>query len=434
MKSPSVRVEYPEWVDPENVYVALCGDAENSFWLDAGDDAVQGWSWVGVGLPGRDHDAPPRVHIDPGAGSASGPTVDGWVGWMDYDSAARGAGVPAHIEAPGGRGMRVDWCIGFDHAREAVVLIAAPTRIDAVMAAVARVAVAPPVAPAPRLEAVARHRPDAYVRAIAACRRAIREGEAYQLCLTTRFEVATRADAVAVFRRLRAATGSHHAGLIRAGEVALASASPERFLEIDRGRVTTHPIKGTRPRHGDPVADRAAADELRASGKERAENVMIVDLMRNDLSRVCQPGSVRVPRLLAVESYPAVHQLVSTVTGRLRVGASTTDVLAATFPAGSMTGAPKVAAMTILHGLERGPRGVFAGCFGWVGENGAADLAMVIRSVLVEPHRAVVGAGGGITWRSVPEAEVAEVAVKARAPLAAVGAELPEAWRRAGPA
>ena len=210
---------------------------------------------------------------------------------------------------------------------------------------------------------------------------------------------------------------------MRSGEFALASASPERFLEVEDGIVRTRPIKGTRPRGADPAADAALAQELRASDKERAENVMIVDLMRNDLSRVCEPGSVGVDGLLEVESYPAVHQLVSTVSGTLTRGVTVGELLDATFPAGSMTGAPKLSAMTILHDLERGPRGVFAGCFGWVGDDGALDLAMVIRSIVIHPDGAYVGAGGGITWRSDAAAEVAEVGVKARGPLAAIGAQ-----------
>ncbi|MET0297800.1 MAG: anthranilate synthase component I family protein, partial [Microbacterium sp.] len=233
---------------------------------------------------------------------------------------------------------------------------------------------------------------------------------------------------VAAFGRLRSSTPAHHGGLIVSGVHALASASPERFLEVADGLVRTRPIKGTRPRGSDEVSDAALARDLRESEKERAENVMIVDLMRNDLSRVCVAGTVGVDALLEIESYPAVHQLVSTVSGRLEQGTTVGDLLDATFPAGSMTGAPKLSAMTILHDLERGPRGVFAGAFGWVGADGALDLAMVIRSIVVHPGGAYVGAGGGITWRSDAAAEVAEVGIKARGPLAAIGGELPSGW------
>jgi anthranilate synthase component 1 len=276
--------------------------------------------------------------------------------------------------------------------------------------------------------AVARHEPAAYAALIERCRDAIREGDAYQLCLTTRFTVVGPVDPIAAYARLRARTPAHHGGIIRSGGVALVSASPERFLEVSGGVARTRPIKGTRPRGADAESDAALAAELRASEKERAENIMIVDLMRNDLSRVCEPGSVGVDGLLEVESYPAVHQLVSTVSGRLAEDVTVGDLLDATFPAGSMTGAPKLSAMTILHELERGPRGVFAGCFGWVGEDGALDLAMVIRSIVVHPGGAYVGAGGGITWRSDAAAEVAEVGIKARGPLAAIGADLPLGW------
>jgi anthranilate/para-aminobenzoate synthase component I len=201
----------------------------------------------------------------------------------------------------------------------------------------------------------------------------------------------------------------------------LLSASPERFLEVDaEGLVRTRPIKGTRPRASIHIADEELANELWESEKERAENVMIVDLMRNDLSKVCELGSVAVTSLLAVESYPAVHQLVSEVEGRLRPGLTAVDALGACFPAGSMTGAPKIRATQILSALESGPRGIYAGCFGFFGYDGQADLAMVIRSIVMDADGASVGAGGGITTLSVPEEEYEEMRLKARAPLAAL--------------
>jgi anthranilate synthase component 1 len=235
-------------------------------------------------------------------------------------------------------------------------------------------------------------------------------------------------DPAATYLRLRALTPAHHGGYVRSGDTALLSASPERFLQVSAGVARTRPIKGTRPRAADAREDAALAAELRASVKERAENVMIVDLMRNDLSRVSVPGSIRVEGLLEVESYAAVHQLVSTVSSRLQSGTTAGDLLDAAFPAGSMTGAPKLSAMTILHQLEGGPRGVYAGCFGYVGQDGTVDLAMIIRSIVTRPGGAYVGAGGGITWGSEARAEVAEVGIKARAPLSALGAALPPGW------
>ncbi len=363
--------------------------------------------------------------------SPAGPFLGGWVGWVGYEAGARAAGAPVRDRGdgiPDEMWVRTDELIAFDHAARQVWVLSESGRGREVAE---RLLAAPPVtAPgaADETRASARHAPAEYAALIERCRDAIREGDAYQLCLTTRFEIAGEFDPLTVYDRLRRAAPSHHGGLLRFGDVALVSATPERFLELAEGTVRTHPIKGTRRRGADAAADAALVDDLRSDPKERAENVMIVDLMRNDLSRVCDAASVTVERLLEVETYPTVHQLVSTIAGTLDPGTTVGEVLAATFPAGSMTGAPKLSAMSILHELEGGPRGVFAGCFGWIGRDGSGDLAMVIRSILTRPGGAYVGAGGGITWRSQAEAEVAEVALKARAPLAALGAGLPPGW------
>ncbi|WP_341999251.1 anthranilate synthase component I family protein [Microbacterium sp. LWH7-1.2] len=438
MTEPFAAAVVPHWVDPASVFAALFQGEPHCFWLDAGPDAAEGWSWIGAGA--RDEPAHVRATTCSAAPSDGGenPFRGGWVGWTGYDDAAARAGAPAFGGADGipqELWLRVERLVAFDHGRRRVCAYASSVVADELAAAVAAATEAPIASARAESRGVAhaRHRPDEYAALIERCRDAIREGDAYQLCLTTRFEVAASVDPVEVYLRLRAATPAHHGGFVRSGGVALLSASPEQFLHVEGAPgvgavVRTRPIKGTRPRGADPTADAALAAELRASEKERAENVMIVDLMRNDLSRVCVDGTVGVDALLEVESYPAVHQLVSTVSGRLAAGTTVDDLLAATFPAGSMTGAPKLSAMTILHGLEGAPRGVFSGCFGWVGEDGALDLAMVIRSIVVRPDSAYVGAGGGITWRSEAAAEVAEVGIKARGPLAALGAALPPGW------
>lgn len=424
----AARVLLDTWVDPEAVFAAVAAGSSHAFWLDAGADAEDGWSWLGTGRAEQDIEAVRRVALGRDEADDDGIRFrGGWVGWWDYDSAAARAGAPsADPESAGARWMRVDSLLAFDHSSRRVWAVGP----DAARLAAAARAAAPlgPPAPLTSRPSRARNTPEEYRGLIARCQDHIRDGDAYQLCLTTRFEVDGPVDADTAHRRLRRATASHHGGLIRHGSTSLVSATPERFLDIRAGRVATRPIKGTRPRGATDAEDRTLADELAADVKERAENVMIVDLVRNDLSRVCVPGSVGVDRLLEVETYPAVHQLVSTVSGMLVEGATLGDVVDATFPAGSMTGAPKLSAMTILHALERGPRGVYAGCFGWVGDDGAADLAMVIRSILVTDEGASVGAGGGITWRSDAAAEVAEVGLKARAPLAAVGAAPPPGW------
>lgn len=434
MSEPLLAVELASWVDPASVFVALFDGNEQAFWLDAGPDAADGWSWVGAG---ERETAPEAVREivcrgDDDGEWPAGRFRGGWVGWLGYDDAAGRAGAPAHREPgfPGEAWLRVSTFVAFDHAARRAWAVGPEAGARALAQAVGAIPVDAHAAtpPAHGAKATSRHTPEEYARLIERCRERIRAGDAYQLCLTTRFDVPGAHDPGASYRRLRARTPAHHGGLVRTGPVSLASASPERFLEVVDGVVRTRPIKGTRPRGEDPALDAALAQELRSSKKERAENVMIVDLMRNDLSRVCEPGSVGVDGLLEVESYPAVHQLVSTVSGRLVAGTTVGGLLDAAFPAGSMTGAPKLSAMTILHDLEGAPRGVFAGCFGWVGHDGALDLAMVIRSIVVHPGGAYVGAGGGITWRSDAAAEVAEVGIKARGPLSALGAALPAGW------
>jgi anthranilate synthase component 1 len=426
-------VPLPRWTEPAAVFADMAASAGHLFWLDAGPDARTGWSWVGTGEeepdPGRVRAVDATQHPAP---SEAGPFRSGWVGWVGYERGAHAAGAPVHVSEDAGSGeawMRVVDLVAFDHDARRVWAIAAPTRVEALVARVAEATAPPAPAPPPSARASrARHSPQAYADLIERCRDRIRDGDAYQLCLTTRFTVDGPVDPVAAYARLRAAAPSHHGGFLRGGDVAVLSATPERFLEIGDGIVRTHPIKGTRRRGSDAEADRALVEELRSDPKERAENVMIVDLMRNDLSRVCRAGSVSVERLLEVETYPAVHQLVSTIAGELIPGTTIGDVLQSAFPAGSMTGAPKLSAMSILHDLEAAPRGIFSGCFGWVGDDGAADLAMVIRTVVTSPAGAYVGAGGGITWRSRPEAEVAEVGLKAAGPLRALGADLPPGW------
>lgn len=438
MTTPPSNVPLAAWCDPEQVFCGWAHRYENAFWLDAGPGATTGRSWVGIGEPVAS-DAVERVVLreDPADDDASwdrrGPRPGGWVGWFGYDAGARRAGAPSFPD-PGGdaRWMQVRAVIEFDHEASLATVFAAGDAGE--LAAELLDLQHPGEIPQPTpVVASARHDATTYAALIEQCREQIRLGNAYQLCLTTRFEVEGVVDALAAYRRLRRGVSAHHGGFVRIADRALLSASPEQFLEVDRGRIRTHPIKGTRPRSADAVIDAELAEDLRTDVKERAENVMIVDLMRNDLSRICQTGTVTVERLFDVESYPAVHQLVSTVAGDLLPGIQVGELLGATFPAGSMTGAPKLSAMSILHRLEGAPRGLFAGCFGWISPQGDLDLAMVIRSIVIEQDHAYVGAGGGITWLSQASSEVAEVVVKARGPLAALGASVPPSWATAGP-
>ncbi len=426
------------WVSPERLFPALSQQHADVFWLDAGPDATEGWSFLGIGVP---EVLPEAVRLDVGpVDEGLPPFRGGWVGWRDYESGAALAGAPVATEPePDARTwLRVTTALAFDHDARRLWLLAPEEEAteeevtedgERWLEKLLTAEVPARRAAGEKHIAAARHTPAAYEELIDRCRGLIRAGIAYQLCLTTRFTVPGAHDAVAVYRRLRAAPPAHHGGFLRIGGRALLSASPEQFLHARGGVIRTRPIKGTRPRGADTVTDAALAAELAADPKERAENVMIVDLMRNDLSRVCVPGSIRVEGLWVVESYPAVHQLVSTVSGVAAEGTTVGALLAAAFPAGSMTGAPKLSAMTQLQELEGGPRDLYAGCFGYIGVDGTLDLAMVIRSIVMDEGAAFVGAGGGITWGSVPAAEVREVGTKARAPLAALGAEMPATWR-----
>jgi para-aminobenzoate synthetase component 1 len=269
----------------------------------------------------------------------------------------------------------------------------------------------------------------AYVEAVAAVQDAIARGEIYQANLARRLEAAFASDPWPLYRRLRTGDPALFAAYLDlgpgtgGGPRALVSASPEPFLTVDvQGRVTADPIKGTRPRGRTREQDRSLARELLASGKDRAENVMIVDVLRNDLGRVCRPGTVRVPRLCRLERTAAVQHLVSTVAGQLAAGADAFDLLAASFPGGSITGAPKLRAIEILESLEPVRRGPYTGTLVWLGADGAMGSSILIRTLVADGRRLSLHVGGGITWQSDAEAEWDETVAKARGPLEAIGA------------
>ena len=260
--------------------------------------------------------------------------------------------------------------------------------------------------------------PAAYAAAFGTVQEQLRAGNSYEVNLTYREQVVSAEDPRAVYLRLRATNPAPYAGYLRHHGVHLLSSSPERFATIDRhGWLETKPIKGTTPRGETPGEDERLCRLLAEDPKCRAENLMIVDLLRNDLSMVCEPGSVTVPVLMDVESYPSVHQLVSTVRGRLRPGVGTVEALRTLFPAGSMTGAPKRRTMQVIADVETTPRGVYAGAFGLVGADGRADLGVVIRSLVATGGagcwRYELGTGGGITVRSDVGEEYAETRWKA---------------------
>jgi len=262
----------------------------------------------------------------------------------------------------------------------------------------------------------------AYRRAFERVQAHLHAGNSYEVNLTYRQHVTSDLDPVEAYLRLRELNPAPYAGYLQQGDVRLLSSSPERYAVIDRHRMLeTKPIKGTTPRGTTPEEDAAHRERLATDPSFRAENLMIVDLLRNDLSMVCEPGTVTVPSLMAVESYESVHQLVSTVRGHLRDDVTTVGALRALFPAGSMTGAPKLRTMEIIEDIESTARGAYSGAFGWISGDGRADLGVVIRSLTATPltgpeesgWRYELGTGGGITVHSDVEAEYAESRWKA---------------------
>ncbi|MET3142389.1 UNVERIFIED_ORG: anthranilate synthase component 1/para-aminobenzoate synthetase [Arthrobacter sp. UYEF2] len=282
-----------------------------------------------------------------------------------------------------------------------------------------------------------------YLAKIEAAQHEIHEGNSYEVCLTTTLTARLPAAAAApwpTYLALRRKNPAPFASYLRFGGLTVASTSPERFLRITSdGGMRAEPIKGTRRRGADPERDRQLREDLAASLKDRAENIMIVDLLRNDLSHFAEPGSVTVSRLCEIESYATVHQMVSTIDGQLLPGAPRAEAVAACFPAGSMTGAPKISTMAILDRLEEGPRGLYSGAIGYFSLNGATDLAVAIRTLVTTAQpggdggeqgataELTLGIGGAITADSVPGEEYDEIRVKAHGVLSALGADFPTA-------
>ncbi|HEY2283954.1 MAG TPA: aminodeoxychorismate synthase component I [Solirubrobacteraceae bacterium] len=273
-----------------------------------------------------------------------------------------------------------------------------------------------------------------YLADIARCQAALAAGESYEVCLTDQISTSASPDPFELYRALRHINPAPFAAYLKLGDLAVLSSSPERFLSVDRDRrVQARPIKGTTPRSEDPLLDAELRAGLTHDEKTYAEHLMIVDLLRNDLGRVCEIDSVRVPELMVVEDYATVHQLISTVTGVLEDGRSPVECVRACFPGGSMTGAPKLRTMEIIDDIEREARGVYSGAIGYFGVDGSVDLSIVIRTIVMRPGATTIGAGGAIVMQSDPLEEFEEILLKARAPMAAIaravtGSDSPDAW------
>ena len=465
----------PFAVNCEEAYPLLTGGAEYSFWLDSAreESPMSVASYVGV-VPaqlsplrvdsaraaaesgGEDPFAQleaalaraPRVHPDTAAATGLPAGLrGGYVGYFGYEARAamgleHGHPVPGYLpahEAPTpdslwlpavrylvheharpGAAAR-SWLVGDESWCEAAerLLSAAGERASEIASDSTPVntpeLTEPLLFPAPAAEA--------YMDSVRASQHEIYEGNSYEVCLTAQTSARIPNPSPELFfelyRRQRAHNSAPYAAYLRCGDFSVLSSSPERFLSVDTHRnAQTKPIKGTVPRGATPEEDAAAAAWLRTDEKTRAENLMIVDLLRNDLSTVSDPASVRVPVLMGVESYSTVHQLVSTVSSRLREGVSAVAAARACFPGGSMTGAPKPSTMQIIERLEGRARGVYSGALGFVSADGSANLSIVIRTLVAHDEGTVtLAAGGAIVADSDPTAEYEEMLTKLRAAL-----------------
>lgn len=413
------------WVPPANAFLQFFASAPNAFWLDREFNQSTPISVIGAGLPSRQE--PSRIYPSDQHDDLDLPFDwrPGLVGFFEYE------GTPRFLD--------VDRAMVFDHANRKMYLIglfetsddfehwcnAAFLRLGLIGGELAAYKLQNSKTAASSI-ATLRHDSDTYLGMIKTAQQHIAAGDVYQICLTNRIDIEHSADPLMVYLELREMNPAPYAAFLRIGESTLVCSSPEQFLQVSpQGLVSTKPIKGTRPRSHDLNQDLALAEELQTNTKERAENLMIVDLMRNDIGKVTKPDSVTVSKLFEIESYATVHQLVSTVEGQLLETQTSRSAFAAAFPGGSMTGAPKQRAMQIIAELEKGPRGVYSGAVGFFGFNGAADFGMTIRSIVFEGSQAYIGVGGGITSDSDPVAELEETKLKAQALLRVLNAADP---------
>ncbi|MDX6720752.1 MAG: para-aminobenzoate synthetase [Solirubrobacteraceae bacterium] len=454
--------------DAESAFATLFGDHEPAFWLDSSlvDPQLSRFSFMGAAMgslgaeiryrvrgqrltvtrdgDGEEHEETLLAYLSRELARlhTTSPRLPfdlngGFVGYLGYELKADCGAADAHrAELPDAFLLLADRIVAFDHERSEVHVLAlseagteqialARRWVDRTVATLERLPTLepPPIVDderAPPEFRLARGR-EHYMANVAACKRLLEAGESYEICLTNELALAAPRDAFALYRVLRRVNPAPYGAYLRIAEGTVLSSSPERFLRVRRDRsIEAKPIKGTASRHADPGADAAARRGLLESPKDRAEHLMIVDLLRNDIGRVAQIGSVYVAKLMGVESYETVHQLVSTIRGLLRDDVDLADCIRATFPGGSMTGAPKLRTMEIIDRLEGAPRGVYSGALGYLALNGTADLSVVIRTLVATARGATIGSGGAVVMMSDAEEEYDEMLLKAQPLLQAV--------------
>jgi para-aminobenzoate synthetase len=487
--SPKLRVRSVSGEpSTELLFERLFGTTEHAFWLDSADaptplaqrsflgtsagagrcvleyDVTEGVvtthrAGVSSTEPGSIFDVLDRElferAIDPSSISEGG-LLGGFVGYLGYECKADCGSPNSHrSDVPDAMLMLANRVVAVDHATQRTELLVlcgendpeAERWLDEAEAVVREVLAAPPTEPPPAASAASQAEAvlhpvnfrcgrgrEQYLADIARCQAALAAGESYEVCLTDQISTSASPEPLDLYRLLRRTNPAPFAAYLKLGDLAVLSSSPERFLSVDRERVVqARPIKGTTPRSADPLEDASLCAELTSDEKTYAEHLMIVDLLRNDLGRVCELDSVSVPELMVVEPYATVHQLTSTVTGILEQDRTPVQCVRACFPGGSMTGAPKLRTMDIIDDTERVARGVYSGALGYFGLDGTVDLSIVIRTIVLRPGATTIGAGGAIVMQSDPEEEFGEILLKARAPMAAIaqavtGSDSPDAW------
>ena len=467
----------------EFVYERLFADAETSFWLDSADAPT--WlaqcSYMGTtagadrcvatydvdsgeialdrgGVETTEHKSifdyldreMKRIAVDPPEGIDRG-LVGGYVGYLGYELKADCGSPNVHSsDMPDAAMMLANRVVAVDHTKGKTYVFAlcrgedpeAELWLDAahdlVEGAIADPPAerppAPPTEPGGHISFQSGRGQARYLADIEKSQEELLAGESYEVCLTDQFSTEASPEPFELYRQLRRSNPSPFAAFLRFGEYAVVSSSPERFISVDRERrVMARPIKGTISRVADPAEDEARRRELAEDEKTYAEHPMIVDLLRNDLGVVCDVETVEVPDLMVIEPYATVHQMVSTIVGRLAEDRSPVECVRSCFPGGSMTGAPKERTMEIIDDLEAEARGVYSGSIGYFGADGHTDMNIVIRTIVMRPGKTTIGAGGAIVMQSDPQEEFDEILLKARAPMAAIartvtGSDGADAW------
>ncbi len=412
------------WTSLSDTFVSFFGHLPGAFWLDREHHPTARYSVIGAGVPAKEFR--PSMAVE--ALDVPFSFRPGYIGVIHYGSSAKD--MREHEL------LSVDRAFVYDHDAKAMYFIgdfetreafddwhrAALLRLALVGGECSSYELSKPAATSAELAAVD-SRAD-YLAKIRRVKDHIAAGDVYQLCLTTKLRGEFTGDPLSFFLRLRREHPAPYASFIRLPGSTYASISPELFISAHGSRIVSSPIKGTRSRSEDLERDQELMNQLGSDLKERAENLMIVDLIRNDMSVACDPESIQVENLLAIRSYSTVHQLVSDVSGVLSEGNTSLDALAALFPGGSMTGAPKIRAMELIEKLEVEKRAGYSGAIGWIAQSGDMELGMVIRTAIFEDDKVSIGIGGGITSDSAPEAEHEEIQLKATALASTLGAQL----------